>query len=467
MSDLVGATWSPGALDASHLVSLGAVAIGCTPATPPLAVHQAVIDAMGFHPMIYMGESMVTWPSNDAEIYYLRGDDRLCAEAEAWLRRLLTRQRAPLLPSIARAFATGHSPIVLDFEPETLVFKIGGRNNNRPGHVHYVRSSELWLGDVQLRTKGRQLLGVLHGGEEFPGEDVDDPGRRRAFAAVWDPKPGAAVEDFWRGQGSRFRAYKDWIEEGAARLWEIRALERGVDLPRVGYAPSGKLSIGGREVSAIRLLKEQITALRSGSTIVLPNTLLADNTPAFKVQVLEQTMQHQLVAYAIDSRSARMMRASLNPTNLDKATEEQFMDTAQKVCDFVAATLTRIVNAVVELHHGKGHFVQVLANDIPKRRLRVALEVFRAVVSHTQHLPDGKTVQIGELVDGPEILKQIGIMGRPLDEAAHKQVAPPPAGPPGRPIDTTSSREERRDDARTVEGEEDTGGEDVEREERA
>jgi hypothetical protein len=476
-SEFLRTSWGSNLLTANDLITLGSVGLGCTPNTPPSHVHAAVIDAMGFHPMIYMGESMVTAPATDPELYFLRGDPKIVAECEAWLRPLLVGQRAPILGSIARGFGLGSVPIVLDYGEKALSIKVpaksgeGERNKNLPGHVHFVASHEVWPGDAQLRVQGDRLLGLVAGGVEYGGEDLE-PGRARAFLALWDPKPGADRSEFWQGQGSRRRAYRDWIEEGGARLWEIRAIERGVDLPRVGYAPEGKLKIGGQEIDAIKLLRAQIMALRNGSAIVLPNTLLADNSPAFKVDVLKATVQHQLLEYAIDSRGKRMLLASLTPASLDKATEEQFMDSVQRVCDFTARTLTRIVNTVVRLNHGEGApFVQVVANDIPKRKQRVALEVFKTVAGAVQHLPDGKVVTVGELVDGPEILKQIGIMDRPMDEAAHKQAGPPspPAGPPGlpgRPRDAAGGREERRDSAITVDGESDTGGKDVERDSR-
>lgn len=476
-SEFMRTSWGIGSMSAGEIISLGAIGMGCRPETPPNHVHPVVLDAMAYHPMVYMGESMACAPASDPDLYFLRGEDRACAEAEAWLRPLLAGQRAPLLAQIARGFAYGSVPIVLDYGTKDLTIKVPGvkdgestRNKNLPSHTHYVRSHEVWPGDCELRVQNDRLLGVRTGGQEYGGEDLEAPGLRRSYLALWDPKPGQESSDLWKGQGSRRRAYKDWIEEGAARLWEIRAIERGVDLPRVGYAPEGKLKINGQEIDAIKLLRAQIMSLRNGSAMVLPNTLLADNSPAFKVDVLKATVQHQLLQYAIDSRGARMLLASLNPSKLDKATEEQFMDSVQRVCDFAARTLTRMVNTVLALRYGDAApFVQVVANDIPKRKLRVALEVFRAVVGAVQHLPDGRTVTIGELVDGPEILKQIGIMDRPIGEAAHK---PAPAlapfgGPVGRPSDTAGGREERRDAARTVEGEEDTGGKDVEREERA
>src|SRR3990172_5015528 len=154
------------------------------------------------------------------------------------------------------------------------------------------------------------------------------------------------------------------------------------------------------------------------------------------------------------------------------------MDAVQRVCDFAARTLTRIVNTALRVRYGDAApIVYVLANDIPKRKLRLVQQVFSAAAGAPQYMPDGRTYTLAELVH-PQILDQLGVKARPVEEAAHEPgPSPVPFGggpsakPSGRPLEVTSDREERRDDARTVEGEEDTGGVDggggaAEREER-
>lgn len=458
---------------------MAAYGMGCRPDTRPEHVSAEVVDAMGWHPIIGAGEQLVTSPATDPELYYLRGDAKACAEVEAWLRPLLTTQREPLLAQIVEAFGHGSVAVVLDYVVKTLAFQQAQapaapseEPNPKPttftrtlvGHAHYGRSHALPPGDTQLRVENDRLLGVLHGGQEYGGEDLEDPGRVRAFLAVWRPQFGR-----WLGRGARRVAYKDWIEEGMCRLWEIRYIERGVDLPRVGYAPEGDITIGGQKVPATKLLRAQLMSLRNGSAMALPSTLGADNQPKWKVDFPAVPPRHEIFKYAVDSRGARMLLATLCPSDLNKANEEQFMDSVQRVCDFGAATLTRIVNTVMRLRYGdRAPFVQVLANDIPKRKLKTALEVFKSVSGATQRMKDGRVYTLAELID-PEIIDQLGQKRRPTDEAAHQPApaAPEAPGKVGRPLDVTSDRDERRDEAETVEGESDTGGEETEREERA
>src|SRR5690606_37749609 len=156
---------------------------------------------------------------------------------------------APLLSQIVRAAAYGAVPIVLDWGVRPLSFEQDAENakgkitRTIPGHVHYVASHEIWPGDCSLLVQPGtdKLLGVRVGQREYGAEDLDEPGRVRAFLALWDPQFGR-----WIGQGSRRRAFRDWLEEGMTRVWEMRYTERSVDLWRVGYAPEGTIKINGQ-----------------------------------------------------------------------------------------------------------------------------------------------------------------------------------------------------------------------------
>ncbi len=489
LEEFARSTWSLSTLGIQDVVALGAIGAGCTPATRAEFVPLEIKDLIArTDPVVYTMLSVVTGPAKDPELYYLRCDDKkLVPEVEAWLRPLLTKQRAPLLAQICRAFAMGSVPIVLDYVSEDLAWEqerggAGGSDvstfrRTAKGHVHYARSHEVWPGEASLRVDGDRLLGLIYSGQEYGGEDLDDPGRARAFLSIWDPSYGR-----WGGQGAIDRVYKDWLEGGMARLWEMRALERVVDPARIGYAPNRDIEIGGQKISAVKLLRAQMLSLRNGSVMTLPGEVDGNGNALWRVEAPFTPGQgHEIAKQAIDARDVRKAWACLSPGGpVDKASEEQFMDSIQSVCDFAAATLTRMVNVCVKVTHGPAApFVQVIANDIPKRKMRTVLEVFRATSSATQRMPDGRVYTLAELVD-PEILDQLGIKARTVATAAHLPAYPesiaeafsaPPSGeggekPVGRPNDTTSQREERRDNAETIEGEGDTGGEDVEREER-
>lgn len=488
LSEFERATWAVGTLGAQGLIHLGAYGMGCRADTDPMQVSDLVLDAIGCHPVVSTGESVVCGPATDPELYFIRrgrgATDQHVSEVEAWLRPLLTMQRAPLLEQIARAFAYGTVAVVLDLGVQDLAIRVlsevqetdpvtgktvtrkQDRGRNLPWHVHYVASHELWPGDTTIFVEHDKLLGVSEvlSGAQYGGEDLDTPGLRRAFLSMWQPQFGR-----WRSPGSRHRAYRDWFEEGHTRTWEMRMVERNVDLARVGYAPDGEITLGGQKVSSAKLLRAQIAGLRNGSTIVLPSSYDSNGNRLWEVKTLDGgENRHQVFGTVMDARAMRMLWACMIPGGKpDKATEEMVMDSVQRVCDFTARTLTRIVNRCLAITYGDGKvMLEVLANDVPKRKLRLVQQVFSTVADATQRLPDGRVYTLAELVD-PEIVAQLGIKMRSVDEAAHEPAAAPaPGGPPGAPLDVASSREERRDDADTIEGEEDTGGKDMEREER-
>ena len=141
-----------------------------------------------------------------------------------------------------------------------------------------------------------------------------------------------------------------------------------------------------------------------------------------------------------------------------KVADALMRDFVQGLADFAAFELTKCAQVVYRLNGGKGEAPVVIANDVPQSRRKILLEILKATINSTQHLADGRTYTLGELVH-PELLDQLGIMSRGVEEAAHKPVGPQP-GATGRPRDMSGDRETRREDARTDEGEDATGAAD-------
>lgn len=469
MSEFMRASFDLSALGSSHILGLAAFGAGLRPETPPRLVPFEVLEAITYHPVFYTGARLVTAPACDPELYYVRCDDsNIAAETWAWLQILLTGQRAPVLGAVVRGFTYGSIPIVLDWETSTLKFKVEGksksglRNKTIENHVHYSSSHEIYPADVRLKTRNDLLLGVEHAGKEYGAEDLADPARIRAYLSVWDSQFGR-----FDGHAAARRAFRSWLEGQSAELWRIRYLERSVDLPRVGFAPQGDLTIDGEKIPAVKLLRAQIMALRNGSTIVLPTKRDEQGNDEWRIEVLDSPDRAETFEKTVDSYDRRLLWAVLSGTDDGKASEDQFMDSVQSVADFTAGFLTRIARNVVRMNHGDEVCMPtVIANDVPKRKQRLLKEIFAASANAVQHTQDGKIYTLAELVD-PEILDQLGVERRSVNEAAHGGPSVKPEGKPGRPLDLTSDREERRDDSETIDNEEDTGGDDMDQDENA
>lgn len=460
--------WAVDGLNGLGFLNMAALGTEVGPYTRPQDVPWEVLDAMGYDPVIYLGERSVMSVGSDPELYFVRhSDPRVVAETEAWLMPIL----ADLIAAIRKAFSYGVAPFALSFEQGSLAYVAdtgsGARNRKTDaGHVHYKSVHELWPGDVRVRClPNDELQSLIYGQDAYEGRSTDAAGRplpKRGFLPIWDQQWGRL-----EGMASRRRAYKSWYVGAMVSLWRGRYLERSVDVPRIGYAPQGEITVGGEQVPAIRVLTAALMALKNGSACVIPSTRDASGNELWRIDKLELPDRSAVWTEALNFHDAKKLEACLMPPGIAngedvlssaKVADALMRDFVQGLADFIAGEISKAVRVVYRLNGGTGAAPAVVANDVPQARRKILLEILKATINSTQHLKDGRTYTLGELVH-PELLSQLGISARTVEEAAHGPVEPPP-GQPGRPRDMTSDRETRREDARTDEGEDATGAED-------
>lgn len=467
LSEFKRANWNLNALDQAQFLALAGIATTGSRKALPQNIPVSVLDAMGWDEAVYWAEWLITSPSRAEALYYVQHDDpSVRAETDAWLRPLL----ADLLPPITRAFGYGAVPLILDWgvgDLEAQVVSADGKSKRKKTfklHVHYSHVHDLWPGEAGIKVEDDRLL-AIEGPDhrEYGGLDLERLGQVRGYLAVWDKQFNR-----WKGQGSRRRAYDAWFDKGYHNLWSNRYIERSVDPVRVGYAPEGQITLSnGQTYEPVKLLTAIMQASRNGSSVVLPATLMKDSDlRAWAVENLSVPDRSQVWDKVLERDDARIMRATLAPFAGGKLDESIYFDHVQSVATFVAQCLSKVVATTHWMNHGVHSTPPTIkANDIPKAKKRILQEIFKNVSSAVQHTADGKQVYtLGELVH-PEILDQLGVKARPVEEAAHEQ-SELAIGQPGRPLDLGSDREERRDDGRTDEGQNDTGGDDQDREER-
>ena len=193
MADFRRQSWALGDLTGSSLLSLASIGAGADSYTAPQDVPWEVLDAMGYDPVVYLGERAVSSVALDPELYYVRhSDPRVVAEVEAWLMPILGDLVAAILP----AFAYGVAPIVLDYSAEDLRSLVdmgkGERVRTLRGGVHFSRVHSVWPGEVGLGTdEAGRVASIVHGGRSYEGREEDargNPVARRAFLPVWDKR---------------------------------------------------------------------------------------------------------------------------------------------------------------------------------------------------------------------------------------------------------------------------------------
>lgn len=374
-------------------------------------------------------------------------------ETEEWLWPLLP----DLLGAIARSFVYGSIPFVMDWTVEDLRIQVptrdgrGVRNKSLPGHVHYSRAHELRPDCVEVRVDdSNELTSLIHEGQAY--------GPGRAFVAIWDRQFGE-----WSGQGARRRAWAWYAKSLIFDLLQARYLERSVHAPILSWAPGGKLNLQEEsepEISPVELVSLLVSRLRGGGVMTLPSDRDAEGNRLYEVEALELPDRSQVFEAALNRFDGKKLAAYLVPPGItgfaesgggaaSRVLRDMFSTFVEGLVGHAATTLTKLVACVHEQNHNPSRVpaAEVRAGEIPEKVSKLYLEVLKAV---------GEGARLGERVDVNSLLDHLGV---PVRTDAPMEGGGPGGGGPGRgrPRDATGAREERREDARTDEGADDTG----------
>lgn len=424
-------------------------------ANDPRFVPLAQLQAMGTHPIVYLAERTIGGIMRRPDLYYVRHPDkRVVRETEAWLWPLLP----DLLTAAAHAFAYGAVPVILDWGREDMRIEVprddgSVRNKTLVAHTHYVAAHEVWPGDVEVEVDGDELAAVRYGGRRYTAD--------RACVLRWDPEFGS-----WTGQGARRRAWHDYCQSLAVSLLHNRYLERSVDAPRVAYAPAGTVRADGQEISTVDHVSQLLQALQGSGSITFPSTRDAGGNKRYELELLQLPDRKDTWHQALNRFDAGILKAYLVPPSLAgvedlaatgaKILDGMLKEFVQDLAQFAADQLTGLVRTVHAMNQGPAKIPppELLAYEVPAAIRKLYLEVLRLVGAANTSEP------AAAWVDVPALLDQLGV---PL------RTAPLPVKPgaqdPGRPRDLVGDREERREDARTVGGEDAVGGQDEAEEE--
>lgn len=431
----------------------------------PRAVPVDGLQVMGATcPSVYLAEQTISGIIRRPDLFSIRHEDpKVVAEAEAWLWPLLPR----LLAAAARGFSYGTVACVLDWERRTIRFQVPSktkdgatRSKTAVDHTHYRQAFEVHPDATML---------LLDDQGELAGVDVygSTYGVDRAAVWSWDPEFGEA-----RGQGARQRAWTPYCRFLIVSLLRDKYLERSVDSPRVAFAPEGKVKIEDVDKDIPEHVVDLLLDLQGSGAVGLPSVRDASGNRKYEVESLDLPDRSTVWAEAIDRCDGEVFKAYLVPPAMAGTLEEgggagaraldgMLREFIENLAGFAAAGLTRLLALVHEKNYDpeKVEAPTAVATDVGKAAARKTfMEVLRLANSAARG-------EISARADLPKLLDAIGIPIReapfdPFDEAD------PSGEEPGRPRDPHGEREDRREDATTEDGEDDTGGEDVDREER-
>ena len=431
----------------SHSLEQWVVA-NVTEHTDPALVPLASLKAMGTHAMVYLAERTVSGVVRRPDLYYVRHPDpAVVKETEEWLWPLLP----VLLGVAAHAYAYGSVPVVFNWGTENLTLQTptsSGKIRKRTlrDHLHWVSAHEIWPGDVEVEVEGDELIALEHQGLRYMAD--------RAHVFRWDPEFGS-----WIGQGARRRAWRDYAASLSVEILHAQYLERSVDAPRVGYAPPGAQKVDGADVQNLDHMTSLILSLKGSGSLTLPSTRDSSGNRRYEVDVMNLPDRKETWHRALNRYDAGILRAYLVPPSLGgledlaasgaKVLDGMLREFIQDLAQFAADNLTHLVGIVHSMNHdpAKTPPPEIMAYEVPAAVRKLYLEVLR-LVGASQH-----GASPAEWVDVPALLDQLGVPLR-ITPATGKAEG---VGQPGRPRDMTGGREERREDARTDEGEDATG----------
>lgn len=419
-------------------------------------VPVSALQIMGTNAAVYLAERTISGIVRRKDLYSVRHKDpKVRAEVEAWLWPLLP----VLTAAAARAFAYGTVAVIFDWERKTLQVLVPAegdrkaRNRTLARHTHYRDAFEVHPDEttLELDEQGR-VVNVSTLGGTYPSE--------RAQVWTWDPEFGSVL-----GQGARRRAWRPYCEHLILSVLRDKYLERSVDSPRIYYVPDGSVTVDGEEKDIGEHVLDIDAEMRGGGAMCLPSNFYdGTTTRKYEHDTLEIPDRSDVWDQSLNRAESEIFLAYLVSSafgGLDdvggaasKTMEGMLKEHVEDLADWVADGLTRIVEIVHRANYDpeKVPEPEVYATDVGKREARKNMQAVLSLVNQ------GAKGEVHLRTDVPALLDKLGIPLRDEPpELPEGWGGGSSTGDVGRPRDTMGDREERRDDAATDEGEEDTG----------
>lgn len=436
----------------------------------PRAIPVAALQFMSTHPAIYLAEQTLCGIVRRQDLYSIEHDDqRWVKQTEAWLWPLLGRITA----AACRAFAYGTVAVVFDWGRTELKFTVPTKEKGTPrartakNYTRFMRAVEVHpdlthvhhdaIGEVEALTANGQRI---------------DMGRAHLWA--WDPELGETT-----GQSARRRAWRDYCESLILSLLQAKYLERSVDPARVAFCPPGTSKVDGQDVETAEHVNNLLMALQGSGAVALPSTYDKNGNPLYRLDQLAPPDRSHVWRNALDRCDRNMILSYLVAPTVSgvetaegsgaaRMTEGMLKEFVQNLATWIAEGLTAIVAKVCRANPLDCPDVlpEVRATDVGKAGM---LRILQQVLTLVNAAPGG---EVALCTNVAKVLDTLQVPTRDPSEAPEeaKNAAKASAGASpdgGQPTDFSSERQDRREKARTNEGAEDRGGDEVEREERA
>lgn len=421
----------------------------------PRAIPVEALRTQMLTPAVYMAYRIVTGIIRRPDLYSLRGGSpKVRALTVAWLWPLLPK----LLGAAARGFAYGADGVVLDWERSTLSILVEAegkkpRNATRENYTHYVKASETHPDNTETESNAAGELDALWVfGKRF--------GRGRVLLWSWDPEFGELV-----GLGALRRSWRSFCEYLIISALRDKYFERSVDSPRVSYSPAGNIKHKGEDVTIQEYVGQLLADLRGSGSADLPSARYPNGERMYEVETLEIPDRADAWDGALNRLEAEMCTAFLVSATLSGGLDDTggaasrtldglLREHVEDITNYVCAGIQELVDNVHAVNGDDGPAPEFYATEVGKASARKTYQHVLGLVSQASR------GEVAWRTDVPSLLDKLGVPLRdepPEFPDGWGDGGGGGAAPPGRPRDPAGDREDRRDDARTDDGAEDTG----------
>jgi len=241
-------------------------------------------------------------------------------------------------------------------------------------------------------------------------------------------------EEVWgklQGKALMKQAYEPWWWGCAMNLFANRYFERRADPAFKAWADAVAETSEGKQ-DGFQFIINALMGLRGGGVAVLPNIKDHLGNRKFDFELLMDDKRGDMFQQRIEWLSLQKLRALwiTDKAGTSDGTGSQAMATVHQdtmlmmmegiTQEWLAVLNEQIVKPLVVYNFGQDAWEQsktlVDAGGMDSGTKAALMEVMKALIATEQILESGQTVSLGEMVDGPKMLKDLGIAVHTPDE---------------------------------------------------
>lgn len=242
-------------------------------------------------------------------------------------------------------------------------------------------------------------------------------------------------EEAWgklQGKAMLKQAYEPWWWSAAMNLFANRYFERRADPAWKAFADAMIETAAGKKEDGFQFIINALLGLRGGGVAVFPNLRDHLGNRKFDAELVQDDKRGDMFQQRIEWLSLQKLRALwiTDKAGTSDGTGSQAMATVHQdtmfmmmegiIQEWLTVLNDQIIKPLVVYNFGQDVWEKsktvVDAGGMDSGTKAALMEVLKALVATEQILESGQTVTLGEMVDGPKMIKDLGIPVHTMDE---------------------------------------------------